>query len=338
MAKHKAPTQVTIAPTEEQSAFAGFVHRAWKPFAAIALVFIAFSVFGMISDEQEVESNYADWNLLSTELSLDLTTGELSAETKDIAGLRSSIAGSAAEPWAVYLGAVALAKEGDWTGAESQLADLERDFPKHTLNTGMYEFDGADSTESLIQRFKRVVADQKAWEINHPELIANPSLAEGAPRVRIVTDEGPIVVGLYPGLAPKHCENFLKLCGEGFYDGTLFHRVVPSAIIQAGDPNTKTEDQSTWGNGGPGYTIESEKSGLYHFEGALAAAKKPQEQDSSGSQFYLTVADVHGLDDQYVVFGAILEGLENAVTIGEGEVTAPDSPIVPVKILSTDVL
>jgi len=338
MAKHKAPTQVTIAPTEEQSVFAALVHRAWKPFVAIALVFIAVSVFSMVSEKQDLEGDYADWNLLTEKLSLDLTTGELSASTEDIAGLRAPLKGGAAEPWAVYLSAVALAKDGDWSGAESQLASLESEFPKHPLNTGMYEFEGSDGAESLAQRFKRVVADQKSWAVTHPELIANPTLNESAPRVRIVTDEGAILVGLYPDRAPKHCENFLKLCKEGFYDGTLFHRVVPFALIQAGDPNTKNEDQSTWGNGGPGYTIESEESGLFHFEGSLAAAKKPQEQESSGSQFYLTVADVHGLDDQYVVFGSIIEGLENAVTIGEGEVTPPDSPITPVKILSTEVL
>lgn len=338
MAKHKAPTQVTIAPTEEQSVFAAFVHRAWKPFAAISLVFIAVAVFSMLSEEQERDASQGNWDLLTSKLNLDLATGQLTANTEDIGSLRAPLSGTAVEPWAIYLSAVALAKEDDWSGAEAQLTDLAQEFPDHQLNQSKYEFDGADSPESLIEHFKRVVADQQAWGASHAELLSNPSVSEQAPRVRIVTDEGPILVGLYPDRAPKHCENFLKLCSEGFYDGVLFHRVIPSAIIQAGDPNTKEEDQSQWGQGGPGYTIETEKSGLFHFEGTLAAWKGSQEKESSGSQFFLTVADVHGLDEQCVAFGTILEGLENAHSIGAGEITPPDSPITPVKILSTEVL
>ncbi len=338
MSKHKAPTQVTIAPTEEESAFAGFVHRAWKPFLAISIAMIAVVAYSRVSADQDRAASHGHWDLLTSKFDLNLATGEIRAEASQATAALQPLAGTEVEPWAIYLSAVTMGRAGDWSGASAQLSTLQSKFPQHVLNKDLYEFQGSDKPESIAQYFARVVADQQAWASAHPELLANPAIAADAPRVKIVTDAGSIVVGLYPDRAPKHCENFLKLCSEGFYDGTLFHRVIPSTLIQAGDPNTKNEDQSLWGAGGPGYTIEKEESGLFHFKGTLAAARKGQEPESSGSQFYITVGDVHGLDEQYVAFGTVLEGLDVATTIGEGEVTPPDSPVDPIKILSTQIL
>ena len=113
-----------------------------------------------------------------------------------------------------------------------------------------------------------------------------------AQRVKIHTTMGDIVVRLYDE-TPVHRDNFLKLVREGYYDGTLFHRVIKGFMIQGGDPNSKgaTPDQML-GNGNPGYTLEAEfREGLYHKRGALAAAREDDatnpERRSSGSQFYI---------------------------------------------------
>lgn len=115
---------------------------------------------------------------------------------------------------------------------------------------------------------------------------------DSRPRVKMSTEFGDIVVELY-NETPQHRDNFLKLAGEGFYDGTLFHRVISGFMAQGGDPQSvDAEPGSRLGTGGPGYTIESEIDPAFvHVKGALAAARQgdqvnPQRR-SSGSQFYI---------------------------------------------------
>ena len=117
-------------------------------------------------------------------------------------------------------------------------------------------------------------------------------------RVKIQTPLGDIVLRLYDE-TPLHRDNFLKLVKEGFYDGTLFHRVIKNFMIQGGDPDSKgAPADKMLGVGGPGYTIEAEiKDGLFHKRGALAAARQGDEVNperrSSGSQFYIVWGQVY---------------------------------------------
>jgi len=121
--------------------------------------------------------------------------------------------------------------------------------------------------------------------------------AKGEPVVEITTEYGVIKIKLY-NETPLHRDNFLKLAKEGFYDGTLFHRVIKDFMIQGGDPQSKgAEPGATLGNGGPGYDIPAEiVPGLYHKRGALAAAREGDQvnplKKSSGSQFYLVQGKV----------------------------------------------
>ncbi len=107
----------------------------------------------------------------------------------------------------------------------------------------------------------------------------------------ISTEYGDIKILLYDE-TPKHKENFVKLAKEGFYDSTTFHRIMPSFMIQGGDPNSKDDDPRNDGQGSPGYTIDGEFNRKFlHFKGALAAARMPDqvnpEKKSSGCQFYI---------------------------------------------------
>lgn len=127
------------------------------------------------------------------------------------------------------------------------------------------------------------------------------------PTVKIETSMGDIVVRLYDE-TPLHKENFLKLVKEGYYDGTIFHRVIKGFMVQGGDPDTKNAKKgANYGSGGPDYTIEAEiKSGLFHKRGALAAARLGDEfnpeRRSSGSQFYIVWGEVYneGKLNQYI--------------------------------------
>lgn len=117
-------------------------------------------------------------------------------------------------------------------------------------------------------------------------------------KVKIQTTLGDIIVRLYDE-TPLHRDNFVKLAKEGYYDGTLFHRVIKDFMIQGGDPDSKGAPAGKMlGVGGPDYTIEAEiKSGLYHKRGALAAARQGDEVNperrSSGSQFYIVWGQVY---------------------------------------------
>ena len=125
----------------------------------------------------------------------------------------------------------------------------------------------------------------------------------------IETTLGDIELELQNDIAPGHVKNFKDLAGKGFYDGTTFHRVIPGFMIQGGDPNTKSDDRSTHGMGGPGYTIKAEFSSTPHTRGVLSMARS-QDPDSAGSQFFVVVKDSSFLDNQYTVFGRVTKGME----------------------------
>ena len=127
--------------------------------------------------------------------------------------------------------------------------------------------------------------------------------------VNIETNFGKISFKLLPELAPETVRNFEKLAKSGFYDGTLFHRVIPGFMIQGGDPNTKTDNKSSWGMGGPGYNIKAEFSSRSHLRGIVSMARS-QDPNSAGSQFYIVTADSTFLDRQYTVFGEVTEGMD----------------------------
>ncbi|MGH9892496.1 MAG: peptidylprolyl isomerase, partial [bacterium] len=112
-----------------------------------------------------------------------------------------------------------------------------------------------------------------------------------APRAMIKTKFGEMEIRFFPDKAPKHVENFIKLAQEGFYDGTIFHRVIPGFMIQGGDPNTKDPDnKSQYGMGGPGYTVNAEFNDIAHKRGIVSMARS-QDPNSAGSQFFIVVSD-----------------------------------------------
>lgn len=144
--------------------------------------------------------------------------------------------------------------------------------------------------------------------------------------VVIETKFGNIELKLFPDIAPGHVENFLKLAKSGFYDGTIFHRVIPEFMIQGGDPNSKGEDKSTHGTGGPGYAIDAEFNDKPHVRGTLSMARS-RDPDSAGSQFFIVVKKSSFLDHQYTVFGEVVSGLEVVDEIVSQKKDARDNPI-----------
>jgi len=143
------------------------------------------------------------------------------------------------------------------------------------------------------------------------------SAAEGAMKLSemkqlkavIETKYGDIEIEFYPEKAPRHVNNFVSLAREGFYDGTIFHRVIPGFMIQGGDPLTKGDDTSRYGTGGPDHNVPAEFNDIKHERGILSMARS-QHPNSAGSQFFIVVKDSFFLDGQYTVFGRVTSGMD----------------------------
>ena len=134
--------------------------------------------------------------------------------------------------------------------------------------------------------------------------------------VLITLHEGTFMIELFPADAPNTVNNFLKLVESGFYDGVVFHRIIPNFMIQAGDPNTvgPDSDRSIWGQGGPGYTIHEEFNTIQHDRGIVSMARS-NHPDSAGSQFFIMHKDNNQLDGKYTAFGRLVPGLPQALDL-----------------------
>ncbi len=150
---------------------------------------------------------------------------------------------------------------------------------------------------------------------------------QSAPHVLLKTKFGEMEIVLFPDLAPKHVESFLKLAESGFFNGTIFHRIIPGFMIQGGDPLTKDPaNQNRYGTGGPGYTVPAEFSTVAHEKGILSAARTA-DPNSAGSQFFIMVDKAPHLDGQYTVFGEVVKGVEVAETIVSQPRDLRDNPV-----------
>lgn len=146
----------------------------------------------------------------------------------------------------------------------------------------------------------------------------------------IETTAGNIVLEFLPDKAPAHVKNFVDLAEKGFYDGTVFHRVIPGFMIQGGCPEGT-------GTGGPGYQIDAEFNDTPHVRGVLSMARS-QSPNSAGSQFFICDGDAAFLDNQYTAFGRMksgddaLDAIVGAKTVPGGEGSRPVDPVKITKV------
>src|SRR5262245_56994115 len=137
----------------------------------------------------------------------------------------------------------------------------------------------------------------------------------------IKTSEGDMVLQFWTDAAPKTIENFKKLAKQGFYNGTIFHRIVKGFMIQGGDPNSKDPGkEAKYGEGGPGYKVKAEFNDHSHERGVISMAREP-DPDSADSKFFIGIAPVTTVDHQYTTFGKLIKGDDVLTKIGDTEVT-----------------
>lgn len=200
--------------------------------------------------------------------------------------------------------------------------------PKHEANVG-----GLNSTTASTKTSSTpTVQSAPATKTEEPQPIHKDM-------AKISTKFGDIIIELDSEAAPLTVANFKKLASEGFYNGTTFHRVIPGFMIQGGDPLSKdTNARGSHGTGGPGYTVPAEIK-LPHRRGTIATARLGDtvnpKRESSGSQFFICVADTPFLDNQYTAFGHVVSGIEIADKIVSQKRDARDNPVEPITMTVT---
>jgi peptidyl-prolyl cis-trans isomerase B (cyclophilin B) len=161
----------------------------------------------------------------------------------------------------------------------------------------------------------------------------------------ISTKYGDMIVEFYPDVAPMHVESFAALATEKYFDGTTFHRVIPDFVIQGGDPNSKLENRSLHGTGGRAgkffgigdendsstWLIPQEFNSIPHEKGVLSMART-NDPNSASSQFFVCHGDPSFLDNNYTVFGKVIQGLEVIDSIANVEKDMNDNPLEKIEM------
>ena len=193
--------------------------------------------------------------------------------------------------------------------------------------------DTTTAAPSTEKETETTTAETTAEETTQNPDAVDPMVVETMTAEITVKDYGTIKLELYPSKAPQTVSNFVSLANQGFYDGTIFHRVIEGFMIQGGDPEGT-------GLGGPGYSIKGEfesngfENDIKHDRGVLSMARKSSPLDSAGSQFFIVQEAAPHLDGDYAAFGKVVEGMEIVDEIASCETDANDKPLTDIVIES----
>lgn len=236
---------------------------------------------------------------------------------RDAAGKVNMLRGNARDITAVTRGngEVFTAGKGQWTTVKNVTKD-QLVYVKNGVLEQSAKKDVISQPDYVLSLTLKELSDVIPEALTDSELAAlqaefeSELLLDKNPLVTITMEDGQqIIIELYPEIAPNTVNSFVYLAQRQFYDGTIFHRVIPKFMIQGGDPLGT-------GTGGPGYSIPGEfnsngfSNSLLHTRGVISMARNPQSYNSAGSQFFIMVADVPDLDGDYATFGKVLSGLE----------------------------
>lgn len=141
----------------------------------------------------------------------------------------------------------------------------------------------------------------------------------------IKTNHGEMELEFFPEKAPIHVFNFVARAESGFYDGLKFHRIIEDFMIQGGDPDTRSDDRSEYGSGGPVFNIPHEFNDISHQPGVLSMARVADKTQGAGSQFFIMHGEAPRLDSEYTAFGQLISGTETLESIATSETYGSDS-------------
>jgi cyclophilin family peptidyl-prolyl cis-trans isomerase len=343
MAQHKAPVEVSIV-TEEKSKFAQAVERMMLPFFLLFTIATVIILWRSNNAEKEEAKVGSDWNgILEARAEMD---SDLAAKAVLAAN------GSLIQPYLLLTQAnIAHFRHEAETVDQAVAAIVDSGHP--VLTKMMFPIGTGGALTTLSSKMSERLALENKWVADN-SVLNNDAPPAGSPEVIFETSEGTIRIALYQDKAPLHTANLLQRVEEKYFDNLFFSRVTKNRsiwTIQTGDPKARMpEDGSSWDSSewsrenGPDETIAKEETGLVHDEGFVSMDLKPGGLESSGSQFMITLQPVYAFDQGQVVFGKVVEGMDVARMIGEGEVSADDdgtqiqfAPVSPIVITSATV-
>ena len=347
MAKHKAASQVSIASTEEETAFSDVVKSYGKPALLLALVVSAVILYLDWTKKQAQVATVEGWEELGRDVALDgagfFSAGITGVSAIAMESFASTQKGSAAAAWAKALEVGQLLREGKEEAANRALGELKQNWPDHILNT-LPLFGGQEADSAPGMPLGEHIASRSAaleqWMQENEAIFKPLAMPEDAPKVRFNTSAGSFVVGLRSAEAPLHSANFIRLCSEGFYDNMTFHDVDQDKFISSGSAASKDPELTAeWGQDDNGGSIKPEIGQLWNFPYSLGAARSIDiPSESSDCRFYIVSGDDgHERDREFTVFGMVVEGQETIDKINAADVLGT-TPVTPVVIQSTEVL
>lgn len=302
------------------------ISRYGKPALLLMTVAILLSGYFFMSGVFENQKREDAWNAVFR---------ARATEDKDLPEIQRAVAGTQAEAWLELQLAARAIDEDKFEEAEKHLAKIDQ-LPKNPLQGSSALLEGGANQSRLTDVIRQRIRSFQDWKKQNTALFENPP-TDPTPKIRITTDQGEMVIGLYGKQAEKASSNIIKLCREGFYNDTRVSETQQGRSFRLGDPTSKAEDPAAWTNSGPGYDLTLDKNTLHHFKGSVSMVKLEGKESFSGSQFQICSSDRFDLDGQGVVFGKVIEGLDVAEKIGnissefKSEKLIPSTPI---KILS----
>jgi dolichyl-diphosphooligosaccharide--protein glycosyltransferase len=194
----------------------------------------------------------------------------------------------------------------------------------------VYEVNKNYMPKTISDPYNETIENQEKFSINSTSTTSSVMESNNQSKLAVLeTAQGLITIEFFPQVAPNHVSNFEKLAESGFYNGTIFHRIVKGFVIQGGDPNTKNStDKAAWGTGDPGYRIDSEFSNIPHERGIVSMARS-SDPNSAGSQFFIVLNNSKFLDNQYTVFGRVVNGMDAVDKIAALATVQNDQPQDP---------
>jgi dolichyl-diphosphooligosaccharide--protein glycosyltransferase len=194
----------------------------------------------------------------------------------------------------------------------------------------VYEVNKNYMPKTISDPYNETIENQEKFSINSTSTTSTVMESNNQSKLAVLeTAQGPITIEFFPQVAPNHVSNFEKLAESGFYNGTIFHRIVKGFVIQGGDQNTKNStDKTAWGTGDPGYRIDSEFSNIPHERGIVSMARS-SDPNSAGSQFFIVLNNSKFLDNQYTVFGRVVNGMDAVDKIAALATVQNDQPQDP---------
>lgn len=316
-----------VSIVQPESPLTRFLQNSWwLPAAVLAVLCGAFVLIRQAMSEGAVASLNEDWSRFAEQTEYDPNTGMLRGEPAALASLAGDFEGQPMGAWVRLTEATNRLEQNDLQGASEALAALRNEHPDHLLSSDPLPIGEDGAQQTLVDSLAAKIDARRRWEESHPELFGLPDPPDGAPRVRITTSQGDIVIALYRQEAPETTARFVELVTGGFFDGQAVHAVRKDLAIELGDPHTKTrpDEPDSWGLGGQNVGVPGETNALKFFRGAVATAPVVNEGEESSSRFMILSADGLRLGGQGVVFGVVVEGIELAESLDDVE-TAPGS-------------